>query len=66
MNRAEGLRVAVVDAESRIHLVPVVVERDTGANVEISTGLTGGERVVKFGSAEFVEGKPVDVIGPAR
>jgi RND family efflux transporter MFP subunit len=62
MNRAEGPRVATVDAESRIHLVPVVVERDTGANIEISTGLTGSERVVKFGSAEFVEGKPVDVI----
>jgi membrane fusion protein (multidrug efflux system) len=62
MNRAEGLRVAVVDAESRIHLVPVVVERDTGANIEISNGLSGSEQVVKFGSAEFVEGKPVDVI----
>jgi RND family efflux transporter MFP subunit len=62
MNRAEGPRVATVDAESRIHLVPVVVERDTGANIEISTGLTGSERVVKFGSAEFVEGKPVDVM----
>jgi len=62
MNRAEGLRVAVVDAESRIHLVPVVVERDTGANIEVSNGLSGSEQVVKLGSAEFVEGRPVDVI----
>jgi RND family efflux transporter MFP subunit len=62
MNRAEGPRVAVVDAESRIHLVPVVVERDTGASIEISKGLTGSEHVVKLGSAEFIEGKPVDVI----
>jgi len=62
MNRAEGPRVAVVDAESRIHLIPVVVERDTGANIEISSGLAGGEQVVKLGSAEFVEGRPVDVI----
>ena len=62
MNRAEGPRVAVVDAESKIHLVPVVVERDTGTSIEISKGLTGSERVVKLGSAEFVEGRPVDVI----
>jgi membrane fusion protein, multidrug efflux system len=62
MNDASGLRVATVDDDSRIHLVPVVVERDEGANVEISTGLTGRERVVKLASAEFVEGKPVDVV----
>ena len=61
MNDANGLRVATVDDDSKIHLVPVVVERDEGANVEISTGLTGTERVVKLASAEFVEGKPVDV-----
>jgi membrane fusion protein (multidrug efflux system) len=62
MNDANGLRVATVDDDSKIHLVPVVVERDEGANVEISSGLTGGERVVKLASAEFGEGKPVDVV----
>jgi len=62
MNDAKGQRVAVVDAESKIHLVPVVVERDTGATIEIASGLTGSEQVARLGSAEFVEGKPVDVI----
>jgi membrane fusion protein (multidrug efflux system) len=62
MNDASGLRVAVVDEDSKIHLAPVVVERDEGANVEISTGLTGKERIVKLASAEFVEGLPVDVV----
>ncbi|HEX3770106.1 MAG TPA: efflux RND transporter periplasmic adaptor subunit [Polyangiaceae bacterium] len=61
MSDASGVRVATVDGESRIHLVPVVVERDNGATIEISSGLTGGERVVKLASAEFVEGKPVEV-----
>jgi RND family efflux transporter MFP subunit len=62
MNDSNGLRVATVDEDSKIHLVPVVVERDEGANVEISTGLTGKERIVKLASAEFFEGRPVEVV----
>lgn len=62
MNDSSGLRVATVDEDSKIHLVPVVVERDEGANVEISTGLTGKERIVKLASAEFFEGRPVEVV----
>ncbi len=61
MTDAKGTRVAVVDDESRIHFSSVLVERDTGTNVEISTGLSGTERVAKLGSAEFVEGRPVEV-----
>jgi membrane fusion protein, multidrug efflux system len=61
MSDANGLRVATVDSDSRIHLIPVVVERDTGANIEISTGLTGDERIAKLASAEFTEGRPVEV-----
>jgi RND family efflux transporter MFP subunit len=62
MSDAGGQRVATIDGESRIHLVPVVVERDTGTSIEVSSGLTGDERVVKLASAEFVESKPVDVV----
>ena len=61
MNDASGLHVATVDDDSKIHLVPVVVERDEGANVEISTGLTGKERIVKLAGADLVEGRPVEV-----
>lgn len=59
---AKGQRVAVVDADSKIHLVPVVLERDTGPTVEIASGLAGTERVAKLGSAAFTEGRPVEVI----
>jgi len=59
---AKGPRVAVVDDEARVHLAPVVVERDTGATVEISTGLKGDERIAKLGSAELTEGRPVEVV----
>ena len=61
MSDAHGSRVAVVDAASKIHLVQVVVERDTGPTVEIASGLTGTERVAKLASSQFVEDKLVDV-----
>jgi multidrug efflux pump subunit AcrA (membrane-fusion protein) len=59
---AKGVRVVTVAADSTIHIVPVVVERDTGTMIEVSTGLTGDERVVKLASAELVEGKSVEAI----
>jgi RND family efflux transporter MFP subunit len=46
---------------SEIKLVPIVIERDTGAVVEVASGLTGTERVVKLASAQFVDGKRVEV-----
>jgi membrane fusion protein, multidrug efflux system len=61
MNDAKGLRVALVDPDSTLRLVPVVVERDTGATVQISSGITEDARVVKLSSADMVDGKRVEV-----
>jgi RND family efflux transporter MFP subunit len=61
MNDARGVRVAVVGADGKLKLVPVVIERDTGPTIELATGLTEGDRVVKLGSAELVEGRSVEV-----
>jgi membrane fusion protein (multidrug efflux system) len=61
LNDSHGLRVAVVDDESKIHLVTVVIERDTGPTVLIASGLRGGERVVKLASSDLVDGRLVDV-----
>jgi len=61
LNDAKGLRVALVDAGDTLRLVPVVVERDTGATVQISSGLTADARVVKLSSADMVDGKRVEV-----
>jgi RND family efflux transporter MFP subunit len=58
---SHGSRVAVVDDASEIKLVPIVIERDTGATVEVASGLTGTERVVKLASAQFVDGRRVEV-----
>jgi len=64
MNDARGQHVGVVDGQRKLHLVPVVIERDNGATVDISSGLTGDEKVVKIGSAAFVEGMSVEVASP--
>lgn len=56
---ANGVRIALVNEDGTIHLVPVVVERDTGAMVQISTGLTGNEQVVRLANAGLIEGRHV-------
>jgi hypothetical protein len=61
MNDAKGIRIVVVDAGNKLHIVPVVIERDTGATFEISSGLTGDERVVKLANVSLSEGEPVDI-----
>ena len=57
---AQGLRVATVDAQNKIHFVPITIERDTGATLWVATGLTGDERVLKIAVTTLLEGAPVD------
>jgi len=61
LNDARGLRVATVDPENKLRLVPVVIERDTGATVQISSGIDAEARVVKLSSADMVDGKTVQI-----
>lgn len=62
-NDAEGLRVAVVDAHSQIHFVKVTLERDLGATIQIASGLTEQDRVVRLANVSWTEGKHVEVEG---
>jgi RND family efflux transporter MFP subunit len=57
---AHGTRVIVVTKESTLHYVPVVIERDTGPTIEISSGLDGSERVVRVASPDLAEGAKVE------
>ena len=61
LNDAKGLRVALVDADNKLRLTQVVVERDTGATVQISSGIDAEARVVKLSSADMVDGKAVQI-----
>ncbi|HEX2690621.1 MAG TPA: efflux RND transporter periplasmic adaptor subunit [Kofleriaceae bacterium] len=58
---AQGLRVAVLDAQQKLHFAPITIERDTGATLQIATGLTGDERVVKIAVPGLSEGDPLEI-----
>jgi RND family efflux transporter MFP subunit len=61
LNDAKGLRVAVVGQDSHVRLVPVVLERDTGATIEIASGIDGSEKIVKLASGQLTDGAVVEV-----
>ncbi|HVJ93629.1 MAG TPA: efflux RND transporter periplasmic adaptor subunit, partial [Labilithrix sp.] len=58
---AQGTRVATVGPDGRIHLVPIIIERDTGPTIQIASGITEADRVVKIASADLVEGREVEL-----
>jgi RND family efflux transporter MFP subunit len=60
---AQGLHVAVVDAQRKVHFVPITIERDTGATLWVATGLTGDEHIVKIAVPSLVDGDVVEVAG---
>lgn len=59
---ADGLRVAVVDRAGAVKLVKIQIERDTGATLQISTGLTGDERIIATAVPSLIDGDRVEVI----
>jgi membrane fusion protein, multidrug efflux system len=58
---AQGLRVAVVDGQQKAHFAPITIERDTGATLQVATGLGDSERVVKIAVPGLSEGDPLEV-----
>ncbi|GAC1351432.1 MAG: efflux RND transporter periplasmic adaptor subunit [Polyangiales bacterium] len=62
MNDGSGLRVATVGSDSKIRIVKVTIERDTGATIEIASGLEETDRVVKLGAADLSEGRSVEIV----
>jgi RND family efflux transporter MFP subunit len=62
---AQGVRVATVDVNSKVHFIPVQIGRDQGQETEIVDGLTGAENVIAAPAGNIVEGTPVIVNPPA-
>ena len=60
-NDAQGLRIGVVDAQHHLRLVPITIERDTGATLWIGSGLTGDEQIVKIAVPTLGDGDSVEV-----
>jgi multidrug efflux pump subunit AcrA (membrane-fusion protein) len=44
---AKGLSIATVGADNRVLLKPVSIERDLGAVIELTSGLTPNDRVIQ-------------------
>ncbi|CAG9272713.1 RND family efflux transporter MFP subunit [Paraburkholderia unamae] len=64
--RAEGPRLAVVDADGKIRLKPVDIAQDLGQTLEISRGLEPGDRVVLNPSDSIADGDSVVVVAPNK
>jgi RND family efflux transporter MFP subunit len=61
--RAEGTRVATVDAEGRVRLRTIQVGRNYGETVEVLDGITAGDRLILNPSDSLAEG---DVVAVAK
>ena len=57
----QGLRVAVINPDRSIHMQSVSVYRDSGATVELSDGLRGGENIALNPPASLQDGGKVKV-----
>jgi RND family efflux transporter MFP subunit len=60
--RRDGLRISTVDDNGIAHIVPVVIGEDDGANVQIVSGVNGGDRVIQNPPDSIIEGEKVTVI----
>ncbi len=63
--RAEGPRVAVVDAGGHVHLMAVTLGRDFGQSIELLSGIHDGDQLVLNPADSLAEGNAVVVRPPA-
>ena len=57
-----GKHVVTVASDDTVHFIPVDIGQDMGAQVEISQGLRGGERLVSNPSDLLNNGQKVSVV----
>lgn len=65
MFRSEGLRIAVVDENSKAKLVPVILGHDDGATVQVISGLNENDRVIQNPPDSLIDGESVQIVKPA-
>jgi membrane fusion protein (multidrug efflux system) len=59
--RREGLRVAVAKSDNTAELQPVTLGRDFGDFAEITTGLTGQERIITNPPDSIIDGERLNI-----
>src|SRR5580698_3304704 len=62
--RAAGTQVAVVDANNRVHLRDITLGQNLGQTVQVTSGLTAGDRLVNNPPAGLLEGERVQPVTP--
>ena len=63
--RPEGVAVAVVQQDQRVGLIKVVLGRDFGTEIEVISGLNGGESVILNPADSLAAGTQVRVVKPS-
>ena len=58
----DGLRVAVVDANQRVHLVRVTTGRDSGATIQVLAGLDPGQKIIASPPDSLSDGEQVRIV----
>lgn len=64
--RPDGVQIAVIDDENKIHMQTVTLGRNFGARVEILTGLTSRDRVILNPGDSVSNGQLVHVAAPDK
>jgi membrane fusion protein (multidrug efflux system) len=62
--RAQGMQVAVLDDQDRVHLRNVILGRNLDTNVEIVSGLNATDKVVGNPSLGLLDGQQVKIVQP--
>jgi RND family efflux transporter MFP subunit len=65
MFRQDGMMVAVVWPDNRVHLQKVVIGRDLGASVELASGLNKADRIIDNPADTLNDGDVVRIAQPA-
>ena len=63
LNRPDGIKVAVVESQSVVHLRGVKLGRDYGATVEVLSGLRGDELLVANPRDDLADNDQVTIAG---
>jgi membrane fusion protein, multidrug efflux system len=64
--RAAGTQVAIVDAQNRAHLRDVTLGQNLGQMVQVTSGLSAGDRLVNNPPAGLLEGQNVQPVTPVQ
>lgn len=61
----DGPRVALLDSDNIVRIIPVEIGRDWGKTIEITNGIKENDRVITNPSYQIKEGKPATVLQTA-